>query len=143
MEPGVYCGCGFRYVPASLRTWNFSKLYQTQGHHQLFSKQYLLAAASCSLFQSSPFHNYIISLKTDQSLLNLDSSNSNSRQTTHTYVNFMAFCLHNPFPFPFYNLAEHNLSIFLDLWFLQSSQTQIKTLSASIDHLELWVNSKI
>ena len=110
------------YVPASLRTWNVSKLHQTQGHHQLFSKQYLLAAASCSLFQSSPFNNYVISLKTDQSLLNkhtfLDSSypnSPNSWQTTHIQFNFVAFCLHKPFPFQFYSLSEHNSSIFLDL----------------------------
>ena len=39
MESGGHCGCGFRYVPSSLRNWNFFELYQTQGHHQLFSKQ--------------------------------------------------------------------------------------------------------
>ena len=27
----------------------FSKQYQTHGHHQMFSKQYLLAAANCNL----------------------------------------------------------------------------------------------
>ena len=37
-----------------LHPWEleFSELYQTQGHRQLFSNQYLLAAASCNLMVS-------------------------------------------------------------------------------------------
>lgn len=40
-----------------------SELYQTQGHHQLSSKQYLLAATShrfCSFKVPAPFLNYVI-----------------------------------------------------------------------------------
>ena len=38
-----------------LHLWELdsSELYQTQGHHQLFSKQYLLAATSCHLMVTS------------------------------------------------------------------------------------------
>ena len=50
MEPGGHCGCGFRHILASIP--EFSELSQTQGHHQLFSEQYLLAAASCNLMVS-------------------------------------------------------------------------------------------
>lgn len=39
MELGGHCGCGFRYISESLKTPVFSELFQTQGHHQPFSKQ--------------------------------------------------------------------------------------------------------
>ena len=43
--------CGFRHSPATLRT-EFSERIQTQGHHQLFSKQHLLPAANCKFMIS-------------------------------------------------------------------------------------------
>lgn len=52
MELGGHCGCGFRYISESLKTPVFSELFQTQEHHQPFSKQYLLAVASCNLVVS-------------------------------------------------------------------------------------------
>ena len=64
-------GSGPRHVPAPLNTWNFSELYQTQGHHDLFSKQNLLAAAICTLVvsKSPPFWSYRIILNPNQSSL--------------------------------------------------------------------------
>ena len=51
-ELGGHCGCDFTHI---LHHWEpeFYELYQTQGHHQLFSKQYLLAATSCHLMVTS------------------------------------------------------------------------------------------
>ena len=54
MESASHCGCNFRQVSASLRTRIFSKLYQTQGHYQPFSKWQLLAETL--QFQSPPTH---------------------------------------------------------------------------------------
>ena len=55
MELGGHCGCGFRYISESLKTPVFSELFQTQGHHQPFSKQYLLpAAGSIPVVPKSP-----------------------------------------------------------------------------------------
>ena len=47
MEPYGHRGCDFRHILESLKL-EFSKLYQTQGHHQPFSK-HLLAIASYNL----------------------------------------------------------------------------------------------
>ena len=52
IELGGHCGCGFRYISESLKTPVFSELFQSQGHHQPFSKQYLLAASSYNLVVS-------------------------------------------------------------------------------------------
>lgn len=46
MELGGHCGCGLRHIPGSLKTPIYSELYQTQGHHQPFSKQYMPAATA-------------------------------------------------------------------------------------------------
>ena len=71
MESGSCWGSCLRNIPAPLRTWIFSELYQTQGHQHPFSKQYLLAAASCNLVVSkSPLGIYVIILNPSQCLLN-------------------------------------------------------------------------
>ena len=57
VELGDHCGCGFRHILHHCEL-EHPELYQSQGPHQPFSKQYLLAAASCKLMASrSPFVN--------------------------------------------------------------------------------------
>ena len=61
MELGNHCECGFRNI---LYCWEleFSELYQTQGHHYLFSKQCLLGASSCNFMVSSCNYAIILTL---------------------------------------------------------------------------------
>ena len=71
----------------------FSELYQTQGHQQPFSKQNLIAAASCNLLVSrSPLVTMPpLQTPTNPGLTSaslLTRSNYHSWQTTHVIVQF-------------------------------------------------------
>ena len=72
MELSGHCGYGFRHISASLRTWTLWPVSNSRSTPPMFSKQYLLAAASYNLVvsKSPSLYNYVITLNPNKYLLN-------------------------------------------------------------------------
>ena len=104
---------------------SFRSCNQTQGHHQLFSKQWLLAAAT--LWSQCLPHNYVTILNPNQSSLNKQTKflPAPILIVDKQLISFVGFAFYKP-P-PFCSLAEHNSSASqICLWAIVFGLAQMK-----------------